>query len=308
MHGTWIEVLPRLYKGFFADRRQMSLPVACLRLLRVSPVLAYLDEGRALLDNEACRRHVAAVASSDFFFYLSHRHYLAQGFTRGQRTELARAHYEHEVSAYDEAYFDAVYRNGGLSLWRRDAEGTRFEVLLVPGSDALCEGGLTAVLRVDGGRVCVVSFSRADRATVFDRESESGSTLFVCRKQLASNHSWQPRFNAAFDRCSVAHFCMAAISGIALANGHASIGAVRPEVQASCTEDRCSRFRVSYGEFWESLGGRIRGRFAYEIPVPVALTPLADLTAKRRHRARRRRAHLAEIRESARAVIERHRL
>jgi len=286
----------------------MSLPIACLRLLRVSPVLAYLDEGRALLDNPAYQRHIASVAQSDFFFYLSHRYYLAQGLSRGQRTELACDHYAHEVSAYDPAYFDAVYRNGGLSLWRREISGTNFEVVLVPGSDALCEGGLSAVLRVDGGRVCVVSFSHARRDIVFDRETEVGATLFVCRKQLAANHDWQPRFNRAFDRCSVAHFCMAAVAGVALAHGYSSIGAVRPEAQASCTEERYPKFRASYGKFWESLGGHIRGPFAYELPIPVAMTPLDELNAKRRHRARRRRKHIAEVRDCARATIERHRV
>ena len=285
----------------------MSLPVACLRLLRVSPVLAHLDEGRALLDNAACRRHIETVASADHFFYLSHRHYLAQGFSRSQRTELACAHYEHEVSAYDDRYFDAVYRDGGLSLWHRNVDGTDFEVLMVPAIDTLCEGGLSVVFRVSGGRVGVVSFSFADRATVFDRDIESGTTIFMCRKQLAANHSWQAHFNAAFDRCSAAHFFTAAIAGIALAHGYDSVGGVRPEAQPSCTEDKQEQFRLSYGDFWESLGGRVRGRFAYELPVPMQMTPLADLSAKRRHRARRRRDHLAEIRASARAAIERHR-
>lgn len=286
----------------------MSLPVACLRLLRVSPVLAHLHEGRALLDNAACRRHIESVAANDHFFYLSHRHYLAQGLSRSQRTELACRHYEHEVSAYDDAYFDAVYRNGGLSLWRRTVAGTEFDVLIVPAMDVLCEGGLSVVLRVDGGRVGVVSYSHADRAIVYDRETESGSTLFLCRKQLAANHSWQARFNDAFDRCSAAHFLTAAIAGVALAHGYDSVAGVRPDVQASCTEDKREQFQYSYGDFWASLGGRVRGRFAYEVPVPAQMTPLSELSAKRRHRARRRRDHIAEVREGARAVIARHRV
>lgn len=286
----------------------MSLPVACLRLLRVSPVLAHLHEGRALLDNPACRRHIERVAATDHFFYLSHRHYLAQGLSRSQRTELACRHYEHEVSAYGDEYFDAVYRDGGLTLWRRIVEGNEFDVRIVPAMDVLCEGGLSVVLRVNGGRVGVVSFSHADRTIVFDRESECGSTLFMCRKQLAANHAWQEPFNVAFDRCSAAHFLTAAVAGIALAHGYDSVAGVRPDVQASCTEDKRKQFQFSYGAFWESLGGRIRGRFAYEVPVPVQMTPLSDLSAKRRHRARRRRDHINEVRDAARAVIERHRV
>lgn len=303
-------MIPRLYQGFSADRRTRSLSVACLRLLRSSPLIVHADQGRALLDNVAFRGHVAAIDGTDNFFYLSHRHYLARGLTRRQRTALAVHHYRHEVTTFDDDYLQAVYREGGLTLWQETVDGTEFDIVLVPGSDVLWEGGLSVVLRVNGGRVCVLSYSNVDRETIFDLEAqpdvtEQGSTLFVSRKQLAADHGYQRAFNRAFDRCSAAHLCLAAIEGIALVQDFRSLAAVRPSAQPSCTPDRVEQFEVAYGDCWQSLAGTIRGRFAYELAVPMQLTSLDQLTSKARNRAKRRRGHLAAVRQATTTTMRR---
>ena len=304
-------MIPELLQGFSTDVEEMSLLVACLRMLRVSPWLALTpSRPRALLDNEAFRLHVDAVAGNDHYFYLSHRHYLAQGFTRRQRTALALHHYHHETTAFDRGYLDAVYREGGLSLWRTHARGLDYELKLQPGHDVLCEGGLSVVLFVDGGRVCVVSFSYVDRALVLDelRRPAGNTTIFITRKQLASNHDYQAGFNAAFDRCSAAHFALAALSGLAAAQGLRSAAALRAEAHPGFRPERRERFETAYDECWSSLEGRARSRFAFELPFPLQLTPLDRLSGKARRRAVRRRRHLDEIEGSARAALEVHRL
>ncbi|MEX1363441.1 MAG: DUF535 family protein [Nannocystaceae bacterium] len=301
-------MIPRLIQGFSADFERTSLPVACLRVLRISPLLATTPQlPRALLDNRAFQHHVRSVASTDHYFYLSHRHYLARGLSRPQRAALALHHYEHETSAFGPEYFRAVYEQGGLTLWESEVRGTRYDLRLQPGNDVLYEGGLSVVLSVNGGRVCVVSFSNVDPALVFERSpaagAGAGNLLFICRKQLAANHSYQDGFNAAFDRCTAGHFALAAVAGVARAQGHRSIAAIRPEVHPGCTEQRRQRFETAYADCWRSLSGTPRGRVAYELPVPLTLRPLTKLTSKRRRRAVRRRRHLDEISGCAESLI-----
>ena len=56
------------------------------------------------------------------------------------------------------------------------------------------------------------------------RRPAGNTTIFITRKQLASNHDYQAGFNAAFDRCSAAHFALAALSGLAAAAGRVPPG------------------------------------------------------------------------------------
>lgn len=303
-------MIPRLIQGFSADFERTSLPVACLRVLRISPLLATTPQlPRALLDNQAFQHHVRSVASTDHYFYLSHRHYLARGLSRQQRAALALHHYEHETTAFGPEYSRAVYEQSGLTLWESEVGGTHYDLRLQPGNDVLYEGGLSVVLRVNGGRVCVVSFSNVDPAVVLERSptaiagANANNVLFICRKQLAANHSYQNGFNAAFDRCAAGHFALAAVAGIARAQGHRSIAAIRPEVHPGCTEQRRQHFETAYADSWRSLSGAPRGRFAYELPVPLTLRPLTTLNSKRRRRAVRRRRHLDEISGCAESVI-----
>lgn len=275
------------------------MPAACLRVVRTASLLTIPRGDTTLSNNEALLGHVAAVDTTDPFFYVSHRHYLAQGLSRRQRVELAQTHYEHETNAFDEEYRHQVYKTPGLTLWKERAARTDFEIRLTPGADVLYEGGLSVVLYVDGGRVAVMSYSHVDSDTIFERDTAqaeaSTPTMFVTRVQRASNHDYQRAFHTAFNRCTVAHFCMAALMGIAKAQRLLTIAAIRPEVHPGYNLERDTRFQVSYREFWESLDGRAESRFAYELPVPMKLTPFDALSSKARRRATLRRRHLDEI-------------
>jgi len=263
---------------------------------------------RMLFANTAFRRHVETISSTDVFFFLSHRHYLTRGLSRPARAAAALHHYEHETTTFDTSYFERVYDRQGLRLWYSEDKGAQFEIRLMPGNDVLHEGGCSVVLFVNGGRVCVISYSNVDRGMIFGESPRSprATTLFVSRKQLGSNHDYQQTFNPAFDRCTPAHCCFAALTGIALAQKFTSIAAVRPQAHPGFTEERAERFEVAYAEFWESMAGRVRGPHAYEVNTPMELTPLHRLSPKARRRARNRRSHLEEIRTSAEAIIRDH--
>jgi hypothetical protein len=289
----------------------MSPQVALLRALRASRVFGMGEVRRLLLENPAYRMHVAAVASDDTVFFLSHRHYLAKGLTPRARALAALHHYEHEVRAFDRGYFDAVYGGRGLTLWRHEMEEGTFEIRLLPGNDVLYEGGVSVVAFFDDVRIAVLSYANVPSEIVVpgdvpvEGEAPFGaSTLFVTRKQLTWDHAlYQKAFNKAFDRSTPGHFCFAALTGIALAQGLHRVVAIAPEAQPSWTPEYAERFESAYAEFWVSLGGHKASAFGYAIDLPMRLTPLDQLDAKARKRATARRLHIERVQNAAQEVV-----
>lgn len=277
--------------------------------MRTAPLLAEPKRDR-VADHQVLRSHVRAIKPSDPFFFLSHRHYLARGLRRDQRIEAARRHYEHEAHSFGPDYHQQVYRGTGLLLWHRAVGGHHYEIRLGPGADVLYEGGLSVVLYVDGERVAVMSYSYVDSDMIFGRTDGPGgaspTTLFITRKQLTGERGYQRDFFAAFNRCTAAHFCHAALSAIASAQGIEELAGIRPEVHPGHKPERHDHLVRAYSDFWHSLRGVPEGPFAYRVPMPMTLTPLSTLSSKARRRAKRRRRHLQQIHEEARAVIVAH--
>jgi uncharacterized protein len=284
-----------------------------LRVLRASRILGMGEVRRQLKANPAYQRHVAAIAKDDAVFFLSHRHYLACGLTPQQRATTALHHYEHEVNAFDRGYFDAVYRGPGLVLWRAEIEDGVFDIRLMPGNDVLYEGGVSVVAFYNGLRIAVLSYANV-QAPVFvpgfvperGEPALGAETVFITRKQLTADHSYQKAFNKAFDRSTPGHFCFAAMAGIALAQGYSRIVAITPEVHPSCSPEIEKHFHVAYTEFWESLSGRRVSPFGYLVDLPMRMTPLDEMDAKARKRAVARRKHVQTVQDSAQAIIRAH--
>jgi uncharacterized protein len=302
-----------LLSGFLADFKGMSPQAATLRVMRASRVYGMGDVKQRIMENAAYQRHVALVAKDDSVFFLSHRHYLADGLTPAQRADAALHHYEHEVTAFDSAYFQSVYVQSGLLLWQAEAEGTTFDIKLEPGNDVLYEGGMSLVFRVNGVRACVVSYSLvpasivlAEDEMVCEGAEPLQSVIFVTRKHLTALHEYQKIFNKAFDRTTPAHLCMGALTGIALAQGHCKMAGIKPDVHPSRQPDREAAFHTAYTEFWESLSGRPTTAFGYAIDLPMRMTPLVELDAKARKRAVARRLHVEVARNKAYNIIRQH--
>jgi uncharacterized protein VirK/YbjX len=286
--------------GLRSDLRAQPIRTSAVRALRSLRVFGANRMARELLANEAFCAHVHTIDGSDWLCFLSHRSYLARGLSTRQRTGCALSHYGQEMTTFDDEYRRQVYRDGGLVLWVAEVDGVRYSARLTPGNDVLYEGGLSVVLFVDEERVCVVSHSRIEGSLIGLRP---GPRLFITRKQLTPERGYQAAFNSAFDRATPAHLCIAALTGVALALGDDWIAAIRPRVHPSFEAHRADRLEAAYSEFWESLSGRPRSAMAYEIAVPLAMTPLSDLTAKARKRAMLRRQHLDAARDQARVAI-----
>lgn len=291
--------------GLGADLRVHHLPAAFARAARGVRVLGLPAVHARLSNSPAYRAHVAQVAPRDRLFYLSHRHYLARGLTVSERAEAALAHYLHEDGAFDETYADLVYAGDGLRLWSANVGGVAYDVRLMAGNDVLYEGGLSAVLHVDGGRVCVISFSMLP-AILAGTTGPGGLVPFITRKQSAADHSWQTSFNKAFNRATPAHFAFAALAGWAMAQGHRQALGIDPSRHPSAPPEADSAFVRSYRGFWDSLQGRWVAPLGAFIDLPIRMTSTEDMTAQRRVRALARRAHVEEVRVSAEATMRRH--
>lgn len=296
--------------GFRADWQRYSGPAAALHALRASRIVAMGGAYRRLASLPAFQGHAAASAERDPLFFLAHAHYLARGLTARQRTVAALTHYRHESEAFAPAYLDQVYRRGGLALWQESVAGVAYDIRLMPGNDVLHEGGLSLVLHVDGARVCVMSFSLVPTRLVLPthRAGQGGPPLretipFVVRKQLTSERDYQAAFNKAFSRSTPAHLCFAALAGLALEQGHHHVMGIDPERHPSFSQDRRSQFATAYADFWTSLAGRKASPFGYLVAVPTQMTPLEDLDASRRKRAKARRAHMDAVERRARDAI-----
>jgi hypothetical protein len=294
--------LSTVLSGFLPDCRRYSVPVAVVRVLRGSRLLGMTDLHAALAAQPAFQRHVALKGPQDGAFFLSYKHFLAQGLGGRTRAEAALAHYRHESEAFVPAYLDAVYEPEGLTLWAAEVEGVRYDMRLMLGHDVLHEGSLSVVFHVDGGRVCVLSFATMP-GRLLGLGEEAPLVPFVVRKHLAQDHSYQTAFHKAFDRVTAAHLTFGAMSGIALAQGMPELVGVTAERQVSFRPARSEEFARAYTEFWESVGGRKVSDLAWRIPAQMELSPLEEMNARQRKRARTRRAHIEAVQAQSEATL-----
>jgi uncharacterized protein len=279
-----------------------SLAACVARSLRV--LLFYRTHAR--LAATPLYRDYLVPAHDDVFHHLSHRDYLAKGLTLRERVRCVLAHSRFEQDSFDAAYRHAVYRDGGLVLWRH-ADGDRmFSIRLTMASRLNAEGDLTLVASCDGVCLHRLSFSwmEGDFAGV-----ALPVVPFVARNQGHQEGAAEAfaAFNAAFPNNSPSFFCAAALGGVAQALGLDRFVAVKSACQSAYDPLEDKHFSNAYDHFWQTLGGVAMPGRTWEVALPFRLRPLSETPAKHRKRAATRRAHWAAIGESARQVIAGHR-
>jgi hypothetical protein len=125
--------------------------------------------------------------------------------------------------------------------------------------------------------------------------------MFVTRSQTDRNPELQ-RFRDSFKQNSPPYFCLAAVCGIAMANGMPAIVMVKDEAQIAYQERYAEGFRHSYSGLWEAFGAQeIVDGSSYMMSIPPKLSPLSSVEHKNRALARRR--NWLEIALSAREVM-----
>ena len=281
--------------------------LACIaRSLRV--LLFYRAHAR-LLAMEIYRDCLTRV-HDDVFHHLSHRDYLAQGLSLRQRVRCVATHYQFEESRFDAAHRRAVYRDGGLVLWRHQTDDKCFAIKLEMAPRLNAEGDLTIMLQA--GVTCLhrLSFSWVD-GRFAGLDAPSAVCPFVARNQgrRASSANSADAFDAferAFPNNSPSFFCFAALQGIAQALGMDRVVAVKAACQCAGGSKHDGHFANAYDGFWKTLGGVSMTGRAWRIDLPFHLKPLEEMPSKHRKRAATRREHWRAIGESAGAALRRH--
>jgi uncharacterized protein VirK/YbjX len=275
---------------------------ACtVRSLRV--LLFYREHAR-LLSMDIYRRHLTAV-HDDVFHHLSHRDYLAKGLSLRQRVRCVSVHYRFEERTFDAAYQQAVYRDGGLVLWRHDADGVEFLIRLELASRLNAEGDLTLTLQAAGKCLHRLSFSWVEgRFAGID----TAILPFVARNQghRADQADAFDAFGRAFPNNSPSFFCFAALQGVARTLAMDQVVAVKAAWQCAHGAGCAQHFVNAYDGFWQVLGGVALPGRGWRIALPFHVKPLAEMPSRHRKRAAQRRAYWRAIGESTRTTLQRH--
>ncbi len=277
----------------------------CARPVSNKALLRAVAGARILLAPSRIRQLSAAIEirkhgrDHDPLFFLTHRYYLSQKLTMLQRIDCAIVHHVHEQRSRRADYHDLVYGSCGLELWRQQVGDTCCSLRLAATEDNPHEGDLSVLLVVDAVRVCRMSFSYVS-AGIFGREPRI--TMFVTRNQTDRNDQLA-RFRAAFRQNSPPYFCLAALAGIAMADGLQSIYGVKHDAQIAYQERYRTSFENSYSGFWHKFNAEEVADHAYRLAIPLDLAPVSEVIHKAR--AVGRRAHWARIIHDSRRAIER---
>jgi uncharacterized protein VirK/YbjX len=280
----------------------MSWILCIVRSLRV--LLFYRDH-QALCQLDVYRNYVAAHAGDDVFHHLSHRDYLVSGLGARQRVQCVLTHYHFEETTFNSAYKQAVYADGGLTLWQHEQDGNDFLLRLEMASRANAEGDLTIALVAGGTCLHRLSFSWVDGAMA---GVAAPMVPFIARNQGRWTDSGPAfeSFEHVFPNNSPSFFCFAAMQGVAQAVGMQQVVAVKCASHIAYDPSQVKHFANAYDGFWKILGGIEMPGPTWLIALPFYLKPLADMPSKHRKRAAQRREHWRAIGDAARSTLQRH--
>jgi uncharacterized protein VirK/YbjX len=297
-------ILAHLTKHWLARRRQYSAASWILCVARSLRVLLFYRAHRRLCRIGVVRHYVAAPPNDDLFHHLSHRDYLVRNLGTRRRIRCALHHYQFEEDTFNTAYKFAVYRGGGLALWQRMANGSRFAITLAMASRTNAEGDLTIAFEADGKCLHRLSFSWIEGAML-----GAGVPVvpFVARNQgrWTDSELAFAAFERAFPNNSPSFFCFAAMQGVAQAVGMDRLVAIKSSAHPAYDPATVKHFANAYDGFWKTLGGIELAGPGYLVALPFHVKPLAEMPGKHRRRAAIRREFWGEIGEAARGTLER---
>lgn len=302
-------IFAHLTRHWRARRGQYTQASWMLSIARSLRVLRYWREHQALCRLDLVRRFVAAAPHDDLFHHLSHRRYLSRDLSARERVQCVLSHYRFEDAAFGNAYHQAVYGGGGLTLWQHQAQtgsGAHDFLLrleMAPRADA--EGDLTISLVADGKYLHRLSYTWVDGQLA---GADLPTVPFVTRNQGRWTDSGAAfdAFEEAFPNNSPSFFCFAAMQGVAQALGIDQVVAIKCTSHIAYDPLDVKHFENAYDGFWKILGGvEMPGR-SYLIRLPFYLKPLADMPSKHRKRAAQRREFWRAIGDSTRSTMLRH--
>ena len=272
-----------------------------LSIARSLRVLLFYRDHRRLCQLDIVQHYVAAPPNDDLFHHLSHRDYLIKNLPVRRRIDCMLHHYAFEDATFNTAYKYAVYRAGGLTLWRRSAGGSEFAITLAIAPRMNAGGELAITLEADGRCLHHLSFSWIEGSVA---GVDSPAVPFVAHNQGRGPDSCLAlaAFERAFPNNSPAFFCFAAMQGVAQAVGITQLVAIKSAVHPACDPASEKHLAKACDSFWKILGGIELPGPGYLVALPFYLKPLPG---NHRRRAVLRRESWAEIGAAARGTVER---
>jgi hypothetical protein len=269
-------------------------------LLGAGRMLGERDELARLFTIPAFTRLMAAPSRADAFFFISHRHFLSRGFSGAERLACVLDHFLFEQAHFAPNLLPALHGDG-LRLWRHLAG---YEIRLRANVQTRHEGPLSLVLRHRGETLHEISFVWIEAGRLGPAAGR-GPVLFATRNQcmLPADSPTLASFRADFPQNSPPYFMFAALTGLTQAVGQTRVVGVRDHRQIAFEPRYADGFRRAYDDFWLSFGGQPSSPHGWEMPVPAVVTPLDQLKAKHRARARQRRQHWRQIADDVQASL-----
>jgi uncharacterized protein VirK/YbjX len=231
----------------------------------------------------------------DPLYFLAHKYYISKYLTLSQRVKIAMDHHEYERECYSPEYAAKVYHSDGVLLWERVVNNLNFTIVLNASDDNRHEGDLSVNLSVDSNRLCRMSFCYVD-VSVFGLTPRM--TILISRNQTDLTPA-RRLFDQCFKQNTPQLFCLAAVCGIAVANGFNTILGIKHEAQIAYEEKYDLGFRNSYTLLWEKFESIEVEQHVYILNVPLSIRPLPLVDRLHRSRARNRRRHWDDIVKSA---------
>jgi len=305
--SSFLPTLKLLYatsREDFSTRTAQSHFTKALKVLAASRVVLFPREMREYHELRIAEKFQETLKTRDRLYFARHKYHLSKKFTLRQRVRAAVDHHAFEAARFGRDYAQRVYRSEGILLWERMCDDHRFAMTLAASEDNRHEGELSVVLSVDGVRLQRLSFSYLNNALF---AAGGQYTLMITR-----NQSYRPPekklFELYFKQNSTQLFSLAALGGLAAANEFPDVLAIRHDAQIAYETSYDAGFRNSYSGLWEKYGAVEVDASVYRLRIPLETRPLDEVSASHRNRARNRRAHWDEIRDSAQRTLRGYRV
>jgi uncharacterized protein VirK/YbjX len=271
---------------------------ALLRLILICRIFIFPRLLQKYLRLGIWRKLACKTRKHDPFYFLQHKFYLSRRFTVKQRIESAITHHEYESRRYSVNYDHQVYRADGIRLWAQEVDGQRFYMTLTGSEDNRNEGELSIVLSVDEYKLWRISFSYVC-GTTFSLKKR----IFLLLSRNQSERVDKKLFYECFAQNQPKLFCLAAICGVAQANGWDNFLAIRHDQQIAYDKVLESGFYNSYTSLWKQFAAREIDGHVYEVAAPLKIPPLNAVSRSHRARARVRREFWDSISRSSCAAL-----
>ncbi len=287
-------MLANLIKSFVTDIVSVGPASATMRVARSLRIARRKSDLKFLQSSPSIRAHRAFVAPHDTYFPVSHRGYLCNYFDENERLLAARQSYTFVDEHFTSTAMAELAKNG-RPLWKIESGGLTFEVRLMFGNHNMYEGALSAAFFIDGKHVGVMSFSIVDGSLL---GLPSGPQMLLCRNQTTSDRWYQKPLQDAFKHIALPYMMIAAIAGIAESLNISSIYAITEYGHPHGDEKYVDLMKGSYSGFWEKYNAKPFRKGIVEMALPLESTPLDQVSANHRRRAKGRREIMAQVSEA----------